>query len=188
MSDQVFEVAVSPAQRWVLLQLSHERDRVVTGQEGRKYRRFARAFALDAPLALLRKKSGVRTEWCNDETPALFEVTAENVEYALKVIDESKLKTSGQEDVIGSLYDALDDCRIRKDGYSRPDGLIPAFDAEKDQIAYTPVDMPEDVGDFIMDAGDAADAGIRARARKMWAALNPDKPDPWAPAPNEGQR
>lgn len=133
MSDQqVFKIALSPAQRVSLIQLSHkETAKIPNGAEGRKYRRFCKGFGIKHVGEILRAQEGTLAGKAvtDEKTLYLHEVTIENVEYAIKVLNEEK--SAIQEDLLGDLFDTLEDLKSGRE-YTPPQGLL-EFNQEKDR-------------------------------------------------------
>lgn len=136
MSAQVWTIPLSPAQRWVLFNLSHAEGQKVNGQEGRRYRRFLRAFGLSEIATIVRRTGGkVRAAGAHDERAlALHEVTAENVDYALKLAGADR--TPMDEDIVGELFDLLEDLKAGRT-YVAPEGL-PDFDPAAEAKLWDP--------------------------------------------------
>lgn len=124
---QIWNVPLSPAQRWVLHELAFSRDaKIPNGQEGRRFRRFMRAFGLATISASVRKHNGVvPMRMVSDEAPRRHTITAENLDYALEVL--ARPKEPRHEMLVGELFDLLEDIKA-----GRPFELpadLPAFDA-----------------------------------------------------------
>lgn len=142
MSSQVWRIPLSPAQRWVLFKLSHAEGQKVAGQEGRRYRRFLRAFGLAELSAIARRTGGqVRAAAASDErSRALHEVTAENVEWALKVAGGERLPL--EEDIVGEVFDLCEDLKAGRT-YVEPEGL-PDFDPAGEAKLWDPERTTDD--------------------------------------------
>lgn len=133
--SQIFKIVLSRAQRFLILDLCHRPDqKIPDGQEGRRYRRFMRAFGLSDVARIMREFGSVATKTIRDEnTVHTFEVTSENVEYALKVL--SGTRTPLFEDVCGELMDELEALR-RGEKVEIPEA--PAYDPDADNIDWIP--------------------------------------------------
>jgi hypothetical protein len=136
MSEQVYTVGVSPAQRFALLNLAFgtdEQGRVrkqYQGQKGRVFRRFFRAFALDRLREVLATHENRYDPAVHRATePAAFVLTIENVEFALELYEEVT-KTPFDELTLGPLCDSLEDIKAKRP-YAAPEGLAP-FDPAAD--------------------------------------------------------
>lgn len=130
MTDQIFTVAVSPAQRLVLVNLAHDDGQKVKGQRARAYRRFLRAFGLMPILETADDHGGkVNQTLRQSRAPALFTVTAENVDYALDLVEVER--ATAVDRTIGPLFDALDDLRAKR-SYDPPTGALPYDPAAED--------------------------------------------------------
>lgn len=143
VKKQVFKIALSPAQRISLIELSHkDSSKIPNGSEGRKYRRFCSAFGIKRLGTLLREQSGrANAKSVRDEKSLyLHEVTSENIEVAFKFLDGEK--TPVQEDLLGDLYDLLEDLKKGGESYVAPAG-IQDFDEDKDISRWLTDKEPE---------------------------------------------
>lgn len=140
MSGQVFKIAISPAQRMVLLNLSHgQAEKITDSAEGKRYRRFLRGFGIAHIAKLMREYNAVAAKQARDEkTTNSVEVTVENVEYALKVWGASHSPLD--EDIAGDLFDLLDDAKAGKD---LPDTDAPVLDLDADKALWLPPQAPD---------------------------------------------
>ena len=160
---ETWRIPISPAQRWVLFNVSHSDGEKVQGQAGRVFRRWARAFGLDTIGEIVREHGGVASILARDDKPRLHTVTIENIEQALKVGEISH--TPGQEMVMGELLDLVEDLK-RTRAYEPAEG-IPAFDAACEDwtpAKKDPVEAAaEKIAEFVRDKGaaDLADAITR---------------------------
>jgi hypothetical protein len=136
MAAQVVKVAASPAQRWVLYQMAHAQTEKVKGGEGsRVYRRFLQAFGLSHVGRVLRQHAAVSAKQATDESAlAVFELTAENVDYAHKLLD-GELQPLAV-DVLDELIDRLEDAHAGRPGLP-PEG-VPEFDSSVDALSWVP--------------------------------------------------
>lgn len=147
MSSQIWQIPVSPAQRWVLVNLSMGPDqKVKTGQQGRVFRRFMRALALDRIRDSLNTHQGVyNLAQAASEKPALFELTMENIEETLKLAEIER--TAAAEMALGELFDLLADLKSGKE-YAAPEGVA-KFDPEADD--WSPKSKTEDAADRVVE-------------------------------------
>jgi len=121
-TKQVWLVPITPAQRWVLLNLSHADEQKITAKESKAYRRFMRALGLTVIRDALRanRDRGVSAAMVNSDTPALFELTAETLDYMLAIAEKVARKPS-DEDVVGDLFDMCEDLKADRDVAVPPD-------------------------------------------------------------------
>ncbi len=115
-TKQVWLVPVTPAQRWVLLNLSHADSQKISAKESKAYRRFMRALGLSAIRDALRanRDRGVSAAMVNSDAPALFELTAETLDYVLGIAEKVDRKPV-DEDIVGDLFDLLADLKADRD-------------------------------------------------------------------------
>lgn len=141
MAPQVWTLAISPAQRWQLLELSHGAGQTVAHEARQRYRRFMEAFGLERVARCVRRNGGkVLSATVNDEESlALFEVTAESVDYALDVVLRVP-RSPIAEDILAPLLDQLETCKARGE-LAPPEGLE-AFDAKADAKLWEPAPEP----------------------------------------------
>jgi hypothetical protein len=144
LNKQVFLVPVTPAQRWVLLNVSHGDEQKLSGKDGKSYRRFMRAFGLTKIRETLRanKDTGVSSAKVNSDEPELFELTEENLEYVLTMVDKTARKPA-EEDVIGDLLDLLEDIKAGRE--YQPPAEVAQYDATADD--WSPPPPTGDKGD-----------------------------------------
>lgn len=187
MSDQVWTVAVTPAQRLILLNLSHAEGQKLQGQRARSFRRFMRAFGVDAISAAASKhpRGQVSGKLATSTTPALHTITAENADYALGLGDVERHPLA--EVVIGPLFDALDDLKAGRE-CAAPEGA-PAYDpASEDWTATTPppepaeLDVAEKIAAYLRAANETHAAELVDRGG--WDKPTPAPSPPAPPAPN----
>ena len=105
---QTFFVPVCRAQRLILFELAHAPEAPkLSGADGRRYRRFCEAFGIDVIAATVRATGGrLNPATVADEEGALHQLTAENVEFALRLLPVPR--SALHEDVIGPLFDLLE--------------------------------------------------------------------------------
>lgn len=182
MSDQVWTVAVTPAQRLMLLNLSHAEGQKLKGQRGRAFRRFMRALGIDAIAAAADEnpKGQVDAKLARSRKPARHTVTAENVDYALDLLEVER--TPGIEMVIGPLFDALDDLKAGRPVEVNAD--VTDYDPASEDWVYTPPppptpepDVAEKITAYLRAAGETTAAELVDRGG--W-----DKPAPTLSASN----
>ena len=156
MSTQVHKITLSPAQRWVLFNLAHQEKQKVDGSSSARYRRFMAAFGLKTIGSTLRKKEGVRAERAKDEdTTHVFELTAENVEYALQLAAAER--NPAAEDIVGDLFDQLQELKAGRS--LPPPEETQMFDAETERLEWQPEEKIEDlVKGFAADIVEAGKA------------------------------
>lgn len=119
---QVWKIPVSPAQRWQLYILAHAETIKLRGQEGRRYRRFLSAFGIKGLSPIVQENGSVSETLAKNSSCFLHEVTAENLDYLKRIRDEVP-RSALQEDILGDLFDCIDDL---KEGYVHPE--LPSFD------------------------------------------------------------
>ena len=125
MAEQVWLVPVTPLQRLRLWELSMADGQKVKGQQGRVYRRFKRAFALQSVEDAVKKAAQKALGMPHDNEPRLFEITAENAGYVRKIDDEVD-RPPNAEDALGDLFDICEGLKPGKN-YIPPDD-VPEFD------------------------------------------------------------
>lgn len=107
--DQRWRILATPAQRFGLCQVIHgEKVVIKDGGEGRRLRRSMRALGITPIRDELARSGRVDDDLAHDETPAVFEVSAENVEAIRGLLREAERKPA-IEMAIGELVDVLDD-------------------------------------------------------------------------------
>ena len=128
MSDtQVFDVAITPAQRFALVNLSHSQGQKMKGQRARFFRRFTRAFGLVPILdAADDHKGRVNLELMASREPAVHTLTIENIDYALG-LDDSEERAPAVERILGPLFDVLE-CIKAKRAYEDETAGVPMHD------------------------------------------------------------
>jgi len=137
MAAQVVTLAISPAQRWQLLDVSHAQGQTVAHEARMRYRRFMEAFGLAGISRVVRRLGKVAHATASDEeTLELVEVTAESVEYALDTVLKGA-RAPIAEDILGPLIDQLEAWRAGRE-LEAPGGL-PRFDAKADTARWLPV-------------------------------------------------
>lgn len=127
--SQTWKIPVTPAQRFVLLQLCFSNGQKLQGQQGRVFRRFMRAFKVDSIRDVLAENDNRYDSAIHRaDAPALLEITAESVDYALKLVDVEH--TPVDEMVVGPLFDLLEDAKAGRE-VAVPEGC-PDFDPALD--------------------------------------------------------
>ncbi len=182
MSDQVWAVAVTPAQRLILLNLSHHEGQKLQGQRARFFRRFMRAFGIDtiSAAAALHPKGQVSVALATSTVPALHTLTVENVDYALGLVEVERHPMA--EMVIGPLFDTLDDLKAGRT-YTIPNvaDYDPATESWAAQAAAPPEpQMPERIAAYLRAAGETHAAELVDRGG--W-----DRPAPPPSPPPNGE-
>ena len=178
LTTQTWRIPVSPAQRMVLLHLALHDGQKMQGQQGRVFRRCMRAFALDRLRdALVAHQNRYDARIHAATTPALFEITAESLEYALKLAEVEHGPID--EMVVGPLFDALEDAKAGREVLI-PEGSV-AFDPSTDDWApkgpistLDPVEVAaKRIEDLLRRSGEERAAELVARGQ--W-----DTPEPAA--------
>lgn len=158
MTNQVFRIPVSPAQRFVLFSITHEQAQqgqpgsgfqITSPEDSIKYRRFNDAFALKVISKVGKKHGSFRAAHLMDETPSMMEVTIENVEFMLSKV-AVRPRNAAQDDVIGPLFDICDLVKTGKyqesDYAKDEDGNeVKPFDQLNDRKLWEPAQEPEKV-------------------------------------------
>ncbi len=114
---------MTPEQRYNLVLLTYDKDagvKVASNDEGKRYRRFVAAFGLGNIVNIGKKQDfSFPISTLISDVQVLHELTLENVEFALKTLNE-KERNAATEDCLGPLVDMLDLC---KDGKWSESGL-----------------------------------------------------------------
>ncbi len=182
MSQQTWKIPVSPAQRFVLLQLSFDKGQKLQGQQGRAFRRFVRAFKLDRLRDVLAENENRYNPALHSaHAPALLEITAESLEYALKLVEVARGPV--EEMVVGPLFDLLEDAKAER-----------AVDVEGVPEYDEALDDWRPLGKAALSAEEVAaekiEAALRAageaRAADLVASGQWDVPEPPAPPAEAG--
>lgn len=179
-ADQVWTVPVTPAQRLVLLNLSTHEGQKLQGQRARCFRRFMRAFGIDAISTAAGKhpEGKVNGKLATSSTPALHTLTAENLDYALGLVEIERHPMA--EMAVGPLFDVLDDLKAGREPEATD---APAYDATAEdwvQPVAPPLEtqVPERIAAYLRAAGETHAAELVDRGG--W-----DRPvSPSAPYPN----
>jgi hypothetical protein len=131
---QVYSIALSPAQRFILFQFSHdEASKIKDREEGKRYRRWAAAFGIDVITKTARLEGKVNGLTATDEeTLQLFDITVENAEFATKLF--ARELPSLFEDLCGDIMDTLEDI-VRGRAPTVPD--VPQYDAAAESLKWT---------------------------------------------------
>jgi hypothetical protein len=82
-APQIWDIPLTPGQRWALLQLAFHQDapKVADAAAGKKLRRALRAFGLmEIRDAMRANDSKISDEMAQSSTPALHKITAENLD------------------------------------------------------------------------------------------------------------
>lgn len=129
-TSQTFKIAVSPEERFQLVQLAFDKSNVIAPADGKKFRRFQRAFGLRGIVLCIRAREGVPPETVRDSKLAVFTVTSENVEYLRDNLGKLS-RTANQEDILGRLFDLADDLLAGRESEPIPEGT-PEYDPAVD--------------------------------------------------------
>ncbi|HZE50665.1 MAG TPA: hypothetical protein VE074_13940 [Jatrophihabitantaceae bacterium] len=125
-APQIWDVPITPAQRWALLQLAFSNDapKVTDAAGGKKLRRALRAFALMTIRDALRAHDNkLSTAQAESSAPALHKITAENLECALGWA--AVPRHPAIEIDAGEIFDLLEGIKTTPT-YTPPDG-VPVF-------------------------------------------------------------
>jgi hypothetical protein len=149
--DQRWRIVATPQQRHGLCQLIHgEKVVMKDGGEGRRLRRFMRALGITPIRDELVRSGRVDEDMAHDDTPAVFEVSAENVDFARKLLDTAERKPA-VELAIGDLVDVLE--AMPASAPAVPEG-VPDYDPAAENWAHDPVrtaaleQLDEAIADF----------------------------------------
>lgn len=139
MAAQVWTVAMSPAERWVLATIMlNPAVKLKTALDKGRHRRARDAFGVGHIVAALKRNGNkISTAKANDETMLLHKITVENADYALKLIDE--IEATGEQAVILDIV--AERLRAAKDGTYEPPGA-PDWDPVLD-TGWDPVLTPK---------------------------------------------
>lgn len=134
-APQIWDIPLTPAQRWALLQLAFHTDapKVTDAAAGKKLRRALRAFGLMEIRATLQKHEKVSAKTSTSSTAALFKVTAENLECVLGWAAVSR--TTAVELDAGEVFDLLEEIKKHPADYNAGLSEAPAFDAAAEDWA-----------------------------------------------------
>jgi hypothetical protein len=105
--------SLSPAQRWNLLLLSHHTDvMLANGDEGKRYRRFAKALGLDIIGFHARAQNGsVPDEAAKDERSyELFELEADALDFLVSL--SKRPRSPVVEDLLGDVFDRAENAKL----------------------------------------------------------------------------
>jgi hypothetical protein len=141
---QQWQAPFTPRQRWIFFQLAlaPEAQNIKTGAEGKAFRRALRAFGIVPIRDALGPGNKVADKMAESREPALFEITAENVEAALRWADiprHPSLEMDG-----GEAFDVLEQLRADPNGWKAPSG-VPAYNpaSEDWRASATPEEIDE---------------------------------------------
>ncbi len=156
---QVWKVPVTPGQRLTLLNLSHGEGQKLRGQQGRVFRRFCRAFGVDLLIETMTEHDKLNfAKISKARAPALHEITAENRDFALGLLDVEHHPSA--ETVIGPLFDLLEDLKAKPGEYEPPAG-VPDYDRVAEDwtpVAEKPVEVR--IAEYLEKAGEKAAARL----------------------------
>jgi hypothetical protein len=110
MADQTWQIVLTPKERFHLFMLAHAKEQKIKGSDGRRFRRFLRAFGL-APIQDESNDTGkVSIHLTKDKTPSVFTITAENRDYVKQSLITQE-RTPAVEAVLGDLFDTIEDLK-----------------------------------------------------------------------------
>jgi len=143
------KIAVSPAQRYMLLELAHpastgpdgmpKHEQIITSSlEGRRYRRFLAQLHLDHIGATVRKYGGVSfSQSKNEDDRQIFDVESDTVEFILTLAERPR--SAFAEDILGDLFDTLLEVRAgRTVDLTNIHPAVFTFNPEEDRKAWLP--------------------------------------------------
>jgi hypothetical protein len=131
---QVSFIELSAMQRWVLYTFTHDQAAKIKDlAESKKYRRLCKALGLDVISRLQRTvgTEGLNQQYANSDELQAFEVTAENAEFALSLLNR-ELPTIFH-DVCGDVLDLLEDLSR---GRVLPPTSAPKYDDAADAVKW----------------------------------------------------
>jgi hypothetical protein len=134
-------LAISPAQRLCLFNLTYAEAQKYRGQEARRFRRFCRHLGLEPIATTARRDGKVSTKMAADEAPRLFEVDAEDVSRLVSIDDEIE-RTGQQENILGPLFDLAVELKAER-AVELPD--VPDYDPNEEdwRALQEPAKAPE---------------------------------------------
>jgi hypothetical protein len=177
-APQVFDVPLSPTQRFVLFNLAFGRNapEVKDAAAGKSFRRAVRAFGLMPVREAMTKHNRVSVAVANRKEPALHKITIENIGVALEKWATMPRHTSWELEV-GELFDMLEEIKAAPAAYATPSGM-PVY-VEED---WAPAPDPEPEGPLTcpscrqtFDFSEAKVAGVNklgSAVEKLSAALD----------------
>lgn len=143
--SQQWQAPFTPRQRWIFLQLalSPEAPNIKTPAEGKAFRRALRAFGLVPIRDALGPGNKVSDEMAENRAPALFDVTAENVEAAL--VWATVPRHPSLEMDAGDAFDLLEQLRANPTGWVAP-ADVPKYNAAGEDWTPAPtVDQADEL-------------------------------------------
>jgi hypothetical protein len=171
----IWDVPVSPAERWQLVNLVfHRQANINTSGEGKEVRRMLRAFGL-MPIrdALRAHASGVNPAMAENTALALHHLTIGNLD-ALDKLIAGVPRTTGTEVDLGEFFDRLDAARANE-----PDpawAALPKYDEAAESWAPPREPMDQLVCPSCQqafDIGEARTAAIKAASKPQASAPTP---------------
>lgn len=139
-APQIWDIPLTPAQRWALVQLPFAKQSaptIVDAAAGKALRRALRAFGLMEIRDTLRAHNEVSAEYSTDPTVAMHRITAENLECVLGWSNVPRLPAVELD--AGEVFDVLE--QLKADPawkYSGP--IAPAFVSDAGQWTPPTVD------------------------------------------------
>lgn len=135
---QQWQAPFTPRQRWIFLQLALNPDapNIKTAAEGKAFRRALRAFGIIPIRDALGPGNTVSDKMAESRQPALFEITAENVEAALKWAEIARHPSLEMD--CGEALDLLEQLRADPNGWKTPTDVPPYNAASEDWRPITP--------------------------------------------------
>ncbi len=135
------KLPITPLQRWNIRELAYgkEAPKVKGGQEGRRFRRFARHLGIDViGTALMAQQGRVSAKQVSSQAPAMHELDEDDRD---RILDLAKLERDpGVEDILGPLFDLCEDWSDGKElawTCPAPEGY-PDFDASREDWSTPP--------------------------------------------------
>lgn len=149
--SQTYVAPFTPLQRWILLQLALDNNAapLTTAAEGKAFRRALRAFGLQPIREAMGGGTKVSTAQASSQAPALFQITAENVETALKWATTPRHPSMEMD--AGEAFDLLEQLRDNPTAWTTPEG-IPAYDPKSEDWRAT-ADICQKCGGNLRDEG-----------------------------------
>lgn len=142
--SQVWNVAISPAQRWALFPIVHS-DKVSVRDNGKAMRRCYGALGLEIiRQTLVAHENRVSAAMVNDQTLKIHRLTAENVEWILANVVTVD-RPVATELILGDLFDLLAQLRDTREAPEVPPSCLP-FEALGE--SWAPPSAPDAPGEI----------------------------------------
>lgn len=127
MMVQTWDVPFTPRDRWILMQLamSPEAGNITSGPDGKAFRRALRAFGLMPIREALGRGNRVADKMAHDTTPALFKITAENVDAAIRWTTTPHHPSIEMD--AGDAFDRLEQLKAAPNDWTTP-ANVPTYD------------------------------------------------------------